>query len=678
MKAKKASESSPQSIRPKAGSKEDGNYPRQWLNILHQRERLFRLVFESADIGISIIDRQGNFLDVNPAIARLLGYSRAEMRKMDFAHITHPADFEKCLNWFHDLMAGKIESYRLDKRFLHRDGRVIWAHVIVSYEKSVAGPPLFAIGLLEDVTQQKEALEALQRSEARYRLLAENISDIIWTKDLRGKITYISPSIQKLTGISAEEAVGMSIDQIVTPASAELYKTKIADQLKLEKLGTMDPSRSWTLEGEMRHKDGSTSWAEWKMTFLRDSRGCPIGTVGVTRDISERKNLEKQLVQAQRLEAVARLAGGMAHDFNNFLMAIMGYSEVISINLPTDDPLQQYARDIMLAAERTSSVTRQLLAFSRRQVFQPQILDLNHSVQEMERMLRRLIREDIELDIVLEPDLGNVRADPGQIEQVIMNLVINAKDALPMGGKIQIRTERVYLDEAFAKVHPDIKAGFYMQLTVADNGIGMDAETLDHIFEPFFSTKEGERGSGLGLATVYGIVKQSGGHITVSSQVGKGSIFSIYLPRVLGAEIPKEIVPSLEMLKGEETILVAEDENILREVICKSLQPYGFKVLEAADGRAALQIAEEFEGPIHLLLADVVMPGMNGIELASRLAKLHPEIKILYMSGHVESALVRHGLLDSVTPFIQKPCRTITLIKKVREFLHSPLATELA
>ena len=668
MQTKKEVESSPQSIRPEtsSGSKEDDDYSRQLIKTLHRREKLFRLVFESADIGISIVDRQGNFLDVNPATVRILGYSRAEMRKMGFARITHPADLEKCLNWFHDLMAGKIESYRLDKRFLHRDGRVIWAHVIASYEKSVVGPPLFAIGLLEDVTQQKETLGALQRSEARYRLLAENISDVIWTRDLSGKIAYISSSIQKFTGIKAEEAVGISI---LTPSSEESYQTKIAEQLELEKLGTMDPSRSWTVEVEMLRKDGSTFWAECKMTFLRDSRGCPIGTLGVTRDISERKHLEKQLVQAQRLEAVARLAGGVAHDFNNFLMAIMGYSEVISINLPTDDPLQQYARDIMSAAEQTSSVTRQLLAFSRRQLFQPQILDLNHSVQEMERMLRRLIREDIELEIVLEPDSGNVRVDLGQIEQVIMNLVINAKDALPMGGKIQIRTERVYLDEAFAKVHSDIKAGLYMQLTVADNGTGMDAETLDHIFEPFFSTKERERGTGLGLATVYGIVKQSGGHITVSSQVGKGSIFSIYLPGILEAEIPKEIVPSLEMLKGEETTLVAEDENILREVICKSLQSYGFKVLEAADGRAALQIAEEYQGPIHLLLTDVVMPGMNGIELASRLAKLHPEIKILYMSGHVESALVRHGLLDRAMPFIQKPCQIVTLIRKVHEVL---------
>jgi two-component system cell cycle sensor histidine kinase/response regulator CckA len=232
------------------------------------------------------------------------------------------------------------------------------------------------------------------------------------------------------------------------------------------------------------------------------------------------------------------------------------------------------------------------------------------------------------------------------------------------------------LDEAFTKEHPDIKAGFYIKLTVADNGIGMDAETLDHIFEPFFSTKEREQGTGLGLATVYGIVKQSGGHITVSSHVGKGSIFSIYLPRALGIEIPVEKAPSLEGLHGLETILVAEDENILRQVICLLLQAYGYKVLEAYSGKEALKIGEEFEGPIHLLLTDVVMPGMNGIELASRLQKRHPEMRVFYMSGHIESALIRHGLLESASPFIQKPCRTITLIKKVHEFLHPPLAPE--
>jgi PAS domain S-box-containing protein len=304
MKTTKESPSSPQSSRPKKSpsttrSKEDGSYP-QWLKTLHQREKLFRLLFERAGIGIGLADRQGNILDANPALTSMLGYSREQMKNMHIKQISHPDDLAEDLRLFDELRAGKRESYRISKRFLHRDGRVIWVELIVSCERNLDNLPLFCIGMGKDITEQKQAIDALQKSEARYRLLAENISDVIWTRDLSGKITYISSSFQKLTGISAEEAVGMSIDQIVTPASAELYKTKIAEQLELEKLGLMDPSRSWTVEVEMTHQNGSTLWTECKMIFLRDSQNVPIGTLGVTRDISERKHLEKQLIQAKK------------------------------------------------------------------------------------------------------------------------------------------------------------------------------------------------------------------------------------------------------------------------------------------------------------------------------------------------------------------------------------------
>lgn len=662
-------ESSP-ITRPKEGA---ADYSR-FLQSLQKKEKLFHLIFEKGGIGITITDHRGNILDANPAMERMLGYSCDQMRKMNIAQFTHPDDRALSLALFNELTAGKRESYQLEKRYLHRDGRIIWGRLMASCQRNFEGISQICIGMVEDITEQKEALEAIRKSEERYRLLAENISDVIWTKDLAGKITYISPSFEKLTGIKAEAAVGLAIDQYAPPASAETYLTKVAQQLELEGSPAQDPSRSWTIEVEMMHLDGSTFWAEWRMTFLRDSQGVPIGTVGVTRDLSERKSLEKQLFQAQKMEAVARLAGGVAHDFNNFLMAIMGYSEIITNALPEDDPLQRYARDILLAAERTSGVTRQLLAFSRKQSLQPQVINLNNLINEIKRMLRRLIPENIELELALEPDLGNIKADPGQIEQVLMNLLVNAKDALPLGGEILIKTERVYLDTAYAQEHPDVKPGFYVKLTVADNGAGMDAETLEHIFEPFFSTKGREQGSGLGLSTVYGIVKQSGGHIEVSSQPGQGTVFSIYLPRIRLAQVPQKLPTCLEGLQGNETILVAEDETVLREVICKSLQSFGFIVLAAADGREALYIAAEHKGPIHLLLTDVVMPHMNGTELAGRLAKLHPDIKILYMSGHAENALTSHGLLQKAAPFIQKPCRTISLVRKVHELLNPQAA----
>ena len=312
----------------------------------------------------------------------------------------------------------------------------------------------------------------------------------------------------------------MAMDQTHSRLGRIIYDQYVAEQLELDQ-ASQDPSRSWTIEVEI-FTGMATFWAEWKMSFLRDSQGKPSGTLGVTRDISEHKNLEKQLFQAQKMEAIARLAGGVAHDFNNFLMVVMSYTDLILKDFPTEHPLQRYAQDILLAAEKTSSLTRQLLAVSRRQMIQPVILNLNQLITVLERLLRRLIPEDIELEIRLDPQLENIQADPGQIEQVLMNLVINARDALPQGGKIQIRTDGVYLDQVYGLSHPGVEPGFYAKLTVSDNGVGMDQDTLEHIFEPFFSTKGQDKGTGLGLATVHGIVKQHNGHIAVSSNWGKG------------------------------------------------------------------------------------------------------------------------------------------------------------
>jgi two-component system, cell cycle sensor histidine kinase and response regulator CckA len=634
-----------------------------------QKEQLFRLIFEQAVFGISILDRQGNFLDVNPAMARLLGYSRAEIQKISLAEISLPDDLADHLRLLNDLLSGKLGSHRANKRYLGREGQIIWADSIFSCENSLDGMPLVCLGMMEDITARQKTLDDLRQSEERYRLLAENISDVIWTKDLSGKITYISSSCQKLTGLSVEEVTGMRMEEVMTPASAPKYSQRMAEQLELENRSS-DPARSWTIEYELLCKDGSTVWVESKISFLRHTHGDPIGTLEVTRDISERRQLEKQLFQAQKMEAIARLAGGIAHDFNNFLMVIMGYTDIILKDFPEGHPLQQYARDILLAAERASSLTRQLLAFSRRQVIKPEILNLNHLVTGLEKLLRRLIPEDIDMIVQLNPQLENIKADPGQIEQVLLNLVINARDALSQDGKIQILTDGVYLDQAYCQSHPGVEPGFYAKLTVSDNGAGMDQDTLERIFEPFFSTKEENKGTGLGLATVHGIIKQHHGYIAVSSHVGEGTAFNIYLPRILEPEkpIPAELLPEPQ---GQGTILLAEDENLLREVISKALQSYGFRVLEARDGKDGLQIGREFLGHLDLLLTDVVMPGMSGPELAACLRKLHPETKVAFMSGHNEDALIRHKILAGDVPFIQKPRRPLNLIRKVQEVLKS-------
>lgn len=379
---------------------------------------------------------------------------------------------------------------------------------------------------------------------------------------------------------------------------------------------------------------------------------------------------QEQLLVSQKLEAVGRLAGGVAHDFNNLLTAIVGYSQLGLRTLPEDNPLRRNLEEIRKAGDRAAGLTRQLLAFSRKQVLQPKVLSLNSVVPDMEKLLRRLIGEDIELRASLQPDLGNVKADPGQMEQVIMNLVVNARDAMPGGGKLTIETANVYLDENYAGHHATVVTGPYVMLAVSDTGIGMDEDTQLHIFEPFFTTKGLGKGTGLGLSTVYGIVSQSGGNIWVYSEVGKGTTFKIYLPRV--DEPAEEYKPPSQLAeppRGTETILLAEDADIVRDLARAVLEGSGYRVLVAQGAKDALRIATEARVPPNLLLTDVVMPEMSGRELADQLAGLLPEVRVLYMSGYTDDAIVNHGVLEPGINFIQKPFTPDALVQKVREAL---------
>jgi nitrogen-specific signal transduction histidine kinase len=389
-------------------------------------------------------------------------------------------------------------------------------------------------------------------------------------------------------------------------------------------------------------------------------------------DITGHKELEKQLLQAQKMEAVGRLAGGVAHDFNNMLGAIIGYTEMLMKRLNQTDPTYHYGEEIRKAADRAAILTRQLLAFSRKQVLQPQKLNINAVIGDLEKMLRRLIGEDIELFLNLDPNLSAVKADFGQMEQVILNLVVNARDAMPRGGQLAVSTANITLDEAHPQKPGDFCAGPYIVVSVSDNGMGMDVETLDHIFEPFFTTKELGNGTGLGLSTVYGIIKQSGGFIEVSSQVGAGTTFKIYLPALCESVDLLEInLSEAEPLWGSETILLVEDEEILRHLIKEALQLNGYRVLEAQNSREAIMLCERHTEPIHLMLTDVVMPQMNGRQLAQRLARLRPEMKVIYMSGYAEDVLFRQGVLDPSITFLQKPFRQYEMTAKVRQVLDS-------
>jgi PAS domain S-box-containing protein len=421
----------------------------------------------------------------------------------------------------------------------------------------------------------------------------------------------------------------------------------------------------------IKHRDGEWRWLYSRETiFSRQPDGAPRLILGLAQDVTDHKRLEEQLMQAQKMEAVGRLAGGVAHDFNNLLTAIIGYSQITLFKLATDDPLRREIEEIIKAGERAAALTSQLLAFSRKQVLNPQVLNLNQMIENMSKMVRRVIGEDIELETMLGSPLGQVKVDPGQIDQVLLNLVINARDAMPEGGKITIETTNVYLDEEYARTHVAVQTGAYVMLAISDTGVGMDAFTRARIFEPFFTTKSVDKGTGLGLSTVYGIVTQTGGHIWVYSEVNQGTVFKIYLPRVDEVAIAEGEVEERSDLQGHETVLVVEDEMQVSRLIVKVLKEHGYKVLEASRAEDALNlVAAQRNENIDLLLTDVIMPGMSGKTLATQFRVIRPNTKILFISGYTDNAIVHHGILDPGIAFVQKPFTPHALTRKVREIL---------
>ncbi len=433
-------------------------------------------------------------------------------------------------------------------------------------------------------------------------------------------------------------------------------------------------------------RDGRVVWVEGHSTVICDDNGNPVGMRGVTIDITASKEaeqgrtqLEEQLRQSQKIESIGRLAGGVAHDFNNILTAINGYADLMLLELESHSPLRSGLTEIRRAGERAADLTRQLLAFSRRQLLQPRVLALNSLITVNIKMLKRLLGEDIELVTLLDPNLGQVKADAGQMDQVILNLALNGRDAMPQGGRLTLETRNVAFDEEYAQKHFSLRPGSYVMLSISDSGCGMDAEILTHIFEPFFTTKAPGKGTGLGLSTVYGIIQQSGGSIWVYSEPGRGTAFKIYLPRVEEpvAEAEEKRAEPESPRRGSETVLVVEDDDIVRNLSCQVLRRYGYQVLEAATGQEALLAYERHPGTIHLLITDVVMPQMSGPELAARLLQLHPPIQVLYMSGYTD-AVVRHGLLDAALFFLQKPFAPSALVHKVRDILDQQTVPPVA
>jgi PAS domain S-box-containing protein len=510
----------------------------------------------------------------------------------------------------------------------------------------------------------------LAEREELFRLISENAADMIALVDARGQRLYNSPAYLKILGRTPAELKESSPLEQVHPEDRE--------QLDEAARAAFRGDSGRRIEYRMRHKDGTWRVLESTASPVRNSDGQVEKLVIVNRDITDRKKLEEQFRQAQKMEAVGRLSGGIAHDFNNLLGVIIGYGEILQEGLPAGHPLRRSADEVLAAGRRAAGLTRQLLAFSRQQVLEPRVL--NSIVGDMESMLRRLIGEDVDLTSKLDPRLGTTKADPGQLEQVIMNLAVNARDAMPQGGKLIIETANTEMDELFVKRYPyPVQPGLYVRLTVSDTGTGMDPATQARIFEPFFTTKAKGQGTGLGLSMVYGVVKQSGGYIDVYSETGLGTTFKIYLPRVDEAAVPVSPEASIaKTLRGTETVLLVEDEAALRDLTSSVLQACGYTVLEAKNGGEALDISQHHEGQIHLLLTDVVMPGISGRVLADQLLQLRPQIKVVYMSGYTGQTVGAHGILDPGSLFLQKPFTREALGLKLRSALDEGRASEAA
>ena len=547
------------------------------------------------------------------------------------------------------------------------------SHTPSDYRKAIIQLTLFvAVALLICWFNAalRSAQESVRRSEANFRSLVTNAPYGICRCDSAGIIREANPALVSMLGYpSTDELVGTNLASL--HGDVEQWFT-LADQLRSGKRfnGLV---ADWVCQNGKTinvRLSGSAYRGEKKSTYFELS----------AEDVTETRALEQQLRQAQKMEAIGRLAGGIAHDFNNILMVISGYCESLVEGTAHDPQLQAPAREIASAAERATSLTRQLLAFSRKQMLAPKVLDLNAVVTENLKMLQRVIGEDIELVMTPAAELHQVKADPGQIEQVIMNLAVNARDAMPKGGKLTIETANVSLDENYARFHAPLKPGQYIMLAISDTGMGMDADTQSQIFEPFFTTK-GAKGTGLGLSTVYGIIKQSEGYIWVYSERGKGTTFKIYLPQVTstGEPVPLESGADLEKIEARrEVVLLVEDENILRGLVRQYLQNQGYTVPEAHSGAAALRAASYYTGPIHLLLTDVIMPGMNGRELAQQLLAARPDTRVLYMSGYTENVIGHNGTLDAGVNLLQKPFTLPALKARVREVLDTPLPLEVS
>lgn len=647
---------------------------RQTQAALRASESRYRLISENMGDVIWLLDVNTRRLTyVSPSVIRQLGYSPEEVMALrteevltlESYHLVSKGSWKRLAQFEAGSEAERIQTYEVDQR--RRDGSMLRVEMVTTLLVGEDGRVREVLGVSRDVTERYRHAEELRKKE--YWLSESQRASRIgsYALDMVADGWTSSETLDEIFGIGPEYS--RTVDGWAALLHAE-DRQEMMEYLQREVVERQRPfDREYRI---VRPSDGQTRWVHGRGAGVHNAEGKLMTMAGTIQDITERKRLEEQLLQAQKMESVGRLAGGVAHDFNNLLTVINGYCDLMLAGMETSDPLREQLTEVRGAGQRAAAVTQQLLAFSRRQVMRPQVLDLNAFLRETERLLQRLIGEDIRLVTVLDEALGKVKADPGQINQMILNLAVNGRDAMPGGGRLVIETANVDIDDESAAAQAGSRAGRYVRLSVCDTGAGMDAETRRHLFEPFFTTKPAGKGTGLGLSSVYGIVQQSEGWISVYSEPGQGTQFHIYLPRLEDdGEASAALVENSAAAFGTETILVTEDQDSVRRLVSRILRGFGYHVLEAASGREALEAAAGHTGPIDLLITDLVMPEMSGRELGVELKRQRPEIRVLYMSGYTGNAIARRGLLEEGVAFLEKPFTAELLAAKVRGTLGS-------
>ncbi len=636
---------------------------------LEDTQQRCRELYEGSRDGYALVTMQGKIVETNTSFKEMLGYTDEELCRKTFQEITPKTwhAIEKRLVDEQVLTRGYSEIY--EKEYVRKDGTVFPVEMR-TYLMKKGDKPAGMWAFVRDISVRKKAELTLINSEEKYRLLVEHSNDgILVIQD--GHLKFLNSRVLEVTGFSDEELRAKPFIEFISPEDRQFVFERYQQRVRGDTVPNVYSFRVLTKSGKQKWVQISAVRVVWEES---------PATLGFLTDITETKNAEtelrekqEQILQLQRIEAVGRLAGGVAHDFNNILTAIMGYTDILLMKPGIEQKNRSYIERIKSSSQRASQLTQQLLAFSRKQILKEKIIRLDSLIRDTEKMLRRLIGEDIKLSTYFGEEIGLIKADPAQIEQIIINCVINARDAMPEGGTLTLRTQNVWLEDEFFKNRFHGAPGMYVMVEISDTGHGISDDVRNHIFEPFFTTKEKGRGTGLGLATVYGIVKQSRGFILVESAPGKGATFKIYFPVVSG---DAEELEKKDMLRefrgGNETILLVEDEHVVRSMLSTSLRTYGYFVLESENGEEAIRIREQYgRNDIHLLITDVIMPGMSGKTLAEKLVKTSPATKVLYISGYTDDAIVRHGVVEKGISFLQKPFAPNELARKVREILDN-------